>query len=195
MKSVYEYLQEDRVKWKDLPYISVKTNGRFAARTFGEVVSDAEALARGLISEGIRGNVMLYSPNSYYWAVADLAVLGYVGTIVPIYSEWTAFDIERTLSVIEVGAILYSAEKRGGDRKASSKATRASFCLYRERVSKTYSKGTTKHARACREHGRKCPGNDTLYLRHDGSSEGYPAYDAQSSSQLGRALLTHAYDR
>ena len=112
MKSVYEYLQEDKVKWRDLPYISVKKDGRFAARTFGEVISDAEALARGLILEGVRGNVMLYSPNSYYWAVADLAVLGYVGTIVPINSEWTAFDIERTLSVIEVGAILYSADKQ-----------------------------------------------------------------------------------
>lgn len=112
MKSVYEYLQEDKVKWRDRPYISVKTDGRFAARTFCEVVSDAEALARGLISEGVRGNVMLYSPNSYYWAVADLAVLGYVGTIVPINSEWTAFDIERTLSVIEVVTILYSEDKQ-----------------------------------------------------------------------------------
>ncbi|MDE7270608.1 MAG: long-chain fatty acid--CoA ligase, partial [Acetatifactor sp.] len=112
MKSVYEYLQEDKVKWRDLPYISVKTDGQFAARTFGEVIADVEALARGLILEGVRGNVMLYSPNSYYWAVADLAVLGYVGTIVPINSEWTAFDIERTLSVIEVGAILYSVDKQ-----------------------------------------------------------------------------------
>ena len=112
MKSIYEYLQEDKVKWRDRPYISVKTDGRFAARTFGEVVSDVEALARGLILEGIRGNVMLYSPNSYEWAVTDLAVLGYVGTIVPINSTWTAFDIENTLSVIDVAAILYSADKQ-----------------------------------------------------------------------------------
>ncbi len=112
MKSVCDYMQEDKIKWKDRPYISVKENGRFAARTFGEVISDAEELARGLISEGVRGNVMLYSPNSYYWTAADLAVLGYVGTLVPIDSEWTAFDIERALSVIEVGTILYSAQKQ-----------------------------------------------------------------------------------
>lgn len=112
MKSVYEYLREDKGKWGDRPYISVKTNGKFSARTFGEVISDVEDLARGLMLEGVRGNVMLYSPNSYYWAAADLAVLGFVGTIVPIDSEWTAFDIERTLSVIEIDTILYSAGKR-----------------------------------------------------------------------------------
>lgn len=133
MKSVYEYLQEDKVKWRDRPYISVKTDGRFATRTFGEVVSDAEALARGLISEGVRGNVMLYSPNSYYWAVADLAVLGYVGTIVPINSEWTAFDIERTLSVIEVGAILYSADKQNEIDKLQKKCPELRFvCIENE---------------------------------------------------------------
>lgn len=113
MKSVYEYLQEDKEKWRDRPYISVKTNGKFSARTFGEVISDAKSLARGLILEGVRGNVMLYSPNSYYWTITDLAVLGYVGTIVPIDFQWTAFDIEKTLSVIEIDTLLYSAEKRG----------------------------------------------------------------------------------
>lgn len=34
MKSVYKYLQEDKMKWRDRPYISMKTDGRFAALMF-----------------------------------------------------------------------------------------------------------------------------------------------------------------
>lgn len=112
MKSICEYLEEDKEKWNDLPYISVKKNGSFVARSFGEVIDDVQALARGLISAGAGGNVMLYSRNSYEWAVADLAVMGYVGVCVPIDSEWTAFDISHTLSVIDVNTILYEREKQ-----------------------------------------------------------------------------------
>ncbi|MDE6600256.1 MAG: AMP-binding protein, partial [Oscillospiraceae bacterium] len=39
--------------------------------------------------------------------VADLAVMGYVGVCVPIDSQWTAFDIMNTLSVIEINTVLY----------------------------------------------------------------------------------------
>ncbi|MDE7193706.1 MAG: AMP-binding protein [Oscillospiraceae bacterium] len=112
MKSICEYLEEDREKWSDLPYITVKKNGSFVSRTFGETIDDVQALARALISEGVSGNVMLYSRNSYEWTVADLAVMGYVGVCVPIDSEWTAFDISNTLSVIEVNTILYEREKQ-----------------------------------------------------------------------------------
>ncbi len=113
MKCICEYLEEDRKKWGELPYISVKKNGGFVSRTFGEVIGDVQALARALVSEGVCGNVMLYSPNSYDWAVADLAVMGYVGVCVPIDSEWTAFDILNTLSVIEINTVLYEKSKRG----------------------------------------------------------------------------------
>ncbi len=112
MKCICEYLEEDRKKWGDRPYISVKENGKFVSRTFDEVIGDVRALARALVSEGVCGNVMLYSPNSYEWAVADLAVMGYVGVCVPIDSEWTAFDILNTLSVIEINTVLYEKSKR-----------------------------------------------------------------------------------
>ncbi len=112
MKSICEYIEEDKKKWESLPYIAVKKDGQFVSRTFGEVMEDVQCLARALISEGVRGNVMLYSQNSCEWAVADLAVLGYVGVFVPIDSEWTAFDISNTLSVIEINTVLYERSKR-----------------------------------------------------------------------------------
>lgn len=111
MKSICEYLEEDRIKWNGLPYISAQKDGKFVTRTFGEVVDDVQSLARALISEGVCGNVMLYSKNSYEWAVSDLAVMGYVGVCVPIDSEWTAFDIMNTLSVIEINTVLYEKSR------------------------------------------------------------------------------------
>lgn len=104
-------MEEDKEKWNALPYISVKRNGKFVSRTFGEVMDDVQSLARSLIHEGVCGNVMLYSKNSYEWAALDLAIMGYVGVCVPIDSEWTAFDIINTLSVIEVNTILYEKDK------------------------------------------------------------------------------------
>ena len=111
MKCICEYIEEDRKKWGDRPYISVKENGKFVSRTFNEVIGDVQSLARALVSEGVCDNVMLYSPNSYEWAVADLAVMGYVGVCVPIDSEWTTFDILNTLSVIEINTVLYEKSK------------------------------------------------------------------------------------
>lgn len=112
MKYIYEYLEEDREKWKDRPYISVKTGGEFTDRTFSQVVEDAQALAKALKQRGIRGNIMIYSKNSYAWAVIDLALLGYAGVSVPIDKEWTAYDILNALSVIDVSAVFYEKEKQ-----------------------------------------------------------------------------------
>ena len=111
MKSICEYLEEDKAKRNNLPYISVKKNGKFFSRTFGEVINDVQGLARSLISEKIGGNIMLYSHNSYEWTAAYLAIMGYVGVCVPIDAEWTAFDIANTLSVIEIDAVLYEKER------------------------------------------------------------------------------------
>lgn len=111
MKSIAQLLAEDIEKWGELPYISTKKNGEFVHRSFAEVISDTRALAKALTADGISGNVMLYSPNSYEWIITDLAVMGYVGTIVPIDKEWTADDILNTLNVIDISALVYSSAK------------------------------------------------------------------------------------
>lgn len=112
MKSICEYLERDKEKWATLPYISVKKGGRFVTRTFGEVIEDVQCLARILTAEGIGGNIMLYSQNSYEWMVADLAIMGYVGVCVPIDREWTAYDICNTLAVVGINAIFYERDRQ-----------------------------------------------------------------------------------
>lgn len=113
MKSICEYLDEDRKKWADRPYISVKEKGKFITRSFAHVIDDVKALAKSLAAQEISGNIMIYSQNSYQWMVADLAIMGYAGVCVPIDKEWTAFDICNTLSVIDINAIFYEKNKQG----------------------------------------------------------------------------------
>lgn len=111
MKSICQYIEEDKVNRNSLPYIGVKCGEEFKTRTFGEVMGDVQSFAKMLVSAGVSGNVMLYSPNCYEWAIADLAILAYVGVCVPIDSEWTAFDILNTLSIIDIDTIIYDRQK------------------------------------------------------------------------------------
>ena len=112
MKVICEYLAEDKEKWGNMPYISEKKDGVWVSRSFAETIDGAAALAARLISMGLGGkNIMLFAENSYEWAVISLGVMGYTGTFVPIDKTWTAFDIENTLSVIDVGAIFYDKKR------------------------------------------------------------------------------------
>lgn len=112
MKVICEYLAEDKEKWGNMPYISEKKDGVWGSRSFAETIDSAAALAARLISMGLGGkNIMLFAENSYEWAVISLGVMGYTGTFVPIDKTWTAFDIENTLSVIDVGAIFYDKKR------------------------------------------------------------------------------------
>lgn len=121
MKSISEYIEEDKEKWAALPYISVKEDGHFVSRTFGQVMEDVQSLARALLAEGIGGNIMLYSQNSYQWMVADLAIMGYVGVCVPVDREWTAYDLCNTLSAIRVDAVFYERERQQVIRELQEK--------------------------------------------------------------------------
>ena len=108
MKTICEYLEEDRIKWADMPYIYVKKDGVFKSRSFSEVIGDVRHLAAYLAAEGLKnGNIMLYSSNSYEWMAIGLCVMGYIGTLVPIDSHCTAFDIENAASSIDIDAFFY----------------------------------------------------------------------------------------
>lgn len=112
MKSISEYLEDDYQKWGRNPYIHVWKDGRFAARSFEKTIGDIWNMGKELKFRGLAGkNIMIYSENSYEWMVLYLCITGYVGKCVPVDKEWTAFDIENTLSVISVSAIFYSKQK------------------------------------------------------------------------------------
>lgn len=112
MKSISEYLEEDYIKWTDRPYISTKENGAFQACTFREIIDDVRHLAKALLVRGLEGrNIMLCSENSREWILLYFAVMGYVGTCVPVDKEWTAYDLQNTLSAIPVSAVFVSRSR------------------------------------------------------------------------------------
>lgn len=116
MKSIGEYLEEDYKKWGDNPYISIWIGTSYQARTFRETIEDVWCFAGGLLhnQDGAtlqNKNIMLYSENSYEWMVIDLAIMGYIGTCVPVDKEWTAYDISHAMNSIDVAACFYSKAK------------------------------------------------------------------------------------
>ena len=112
MKSISEYLEEDKNKWADRPYISTKENGVWRARTFREVTDDIRGLSKSLLARGLeQKNIMLCSENSYEWILLYFGIMGYVGTCVPVDKEWTAWDLQNTLSAVSVSAVFYSRSR------------------------------------------------------------------------------------
>lgn len=113
MKTIYEYLEEDLKKWADRPYIHTKIDEAFHAHTFQETVQDIQHLSKALIKRQFQHkNLMICAENSYEWIVLYLAIMGYVGTCVPVDKEWTSYDYAHTLSAIEVSAVFYSRSKK-----------------------------------------------------------------------------------
>ncbi|MCL2049480.1 MAG: AMP-binding protein [Defluviitaleaceae bacterium] len=83
-----------------------KIDGRYVGRTFAELYSDVWALSEKLLDMGLENkSIMLYGKNSYNWLVVYLAVITYVGVIVPIDKEWKARDIENVLSDTQIDCI------------------------------------------------------------------------------------------
>ena len=65
MKSICDYLEEDREKWADRPYITTKVHGSWTSRTFQEVVGDIQGLSRSLLKRGYQDkHIMICSENS-----------------------------------------------------------------------------------------------------------------------------------
>ena len=113
MKSISEYLEEDYIKWADRPYISTKENGIWHSRTFQETIDEIRCLSKALLAKGFGGkNIMLCSENSREWILLYFAIMGYVGTCVPVDKEWTSYDLQNTLSAIPVTAVFYSRSRR-----------------------------------------------------------------------------------
>lgn len=112
MKSISEYLEEDYGKWADRPYISTKENGVWRSYTFRQIIDDIRHLSKALSARGFQDkNIMLCSENSREWILLYFGIMGYVGTCVPVDREWTAYDLQNTLSAIPVSAVFISRSR------------------------------------------------------------------------------------
>ena len=99
-------------KFKNKGYIYEKQNGEYVKKTFGEFNCDVLSFASFLIGKGLtKENIALYGPNSYNYMVADIAIMGYVGTCVSISKEWKTYDIANAFRKIDIKALVYDETK------------------------------------------------------------------------------------
>ena len=96
-----------------------KKNG-FAPHSYNEFYIDIRKVADKLIKLGYgEKKIMLCGANSYMWAVCYMAVVAYVGIIVPIDRVWGPNDIANVLKDNDIALILCdeSAAANIGDVK------------------------------------------------------------------------------
>lgn len=112
-RTIQGILKEDYAKWKDREYIFTRVDGTYRAKTFGQTIYDVLALAEMLLSYGLKNeNIAVYGENSYEWMVADLAIMGYVGTNVGIDKEWKEYSVSDAIKRANVKCIIYSNSKK-----------------------------------------------------------------------------------
>ena len=108
-RSFDEMIRTSYDEFKEIPGIYEKINGGYIPRTFGEFYTDVRSLAEKLLDMGLKHkNVMLYGKNSYNWMVVYMAVVAYVGVIVPVDKTWKENDISHILSDTQIDCIFYS---------------------------------------------------------------------------------------
>lgn len=124
MKCIGAYLEEDGIKWREKPYLHVKKNGIFQMYTFGQVTEDIKNLAKALILRGWKDQMMaIYGGNSYEWMVLNLAIMGYVGTCVPIDKEWTQYDLTHVMKTLPIKAVFSDANRKENVEGAAAAAS------------------------------------------------------------------------
>lgn len=107
--SIQQLLYHANVKWGNRDYIFEKIDGTYVPRTFNNAINDIYALSSSLINLGLQDkNILIYGENSYYWAISDLAIMGFVGINVAVNNQWQVNDIKNVLNFVNVDAIIYS---------------------------------------------------------------------------------------
>ena len=86
----------------------------FVAHTYNDLVGDAQIFASYLLVSGHKnGNIILFSENSYYWYVCNMAITAYVGISVAANKDWQAYDMSNALKTIDAKIVIYSARNAG----------------------------------------------------------------------------------
>ena len=89
-----------------------KKNNEYYGITYKKLYNDVIAFSNSLYMQGLEDkNIAVIGKNSYEWAVAYLATMNGLGTVVPLDKELTKEELDKSLSRIEVGALVYSKDQ------------------------------------------------------------------------------------
>ena len=121
MIKINEIIKNAYEKWGDKDYTFEKNNEEFKAIKYGDFIKKVNSLAHVLLNKGLKDKkIIVFGPNSTYYMIADLAILGYVGTCVNINCQTGKEELIRIIKNLEIDTIMYDERQKNlfEDRKS-----------------------------------------------------------------------------
>lgn len=89
-----------------------KKDKEYYGITYKQLYEDVIAFSNYLYMQGFEDkNIAVIGKNSYEWAVAYLATMNGLGTVVPLDKELTKEELENSLGRLEIAALVYSKDQ------------------------------------------------------------------------------------
>ncbi|MDR0964311.1 MAG: AMP-binding protein [Clostridium sp.] len=110
---IHEVLKNALDKWTKKGFIYTRNGGTFEPKTFGDAVYDTWALAESLLELGLQNkHILIFGENSYEWAIADFAIMAYVGVSVAANKEWKKHDLINVINIADVACVIYANTRK-----------------------------------------------------------------------------------
>ncbi len=111
-QSLHHLFEQKRKEFGDRPFIWDKWHSEdFTPHSYKEIITDIQIVANYLLLAKYKDQrVVLFSENSYYWYVCNMAITGYVGISVAANKDWQEYDLENALKVVGAKLVIYSAK-------------------------------------------------------------------------------------
>ena len=101
-------LDDNNRKYSSDAFIFEKHDNDWRSKSVGDFVQDVKNFAAFLQHENLtHKKIAIYAANSYNYLVCDAAIMGYVGISVTISKEWTEYDLDNSIQIINYDAIVY----------------------------------------------------------------------------------------
>lgn len=109
--TLHHLLKSKRTEFGERPFVWDKWHSEdFVSHSYNDLVSDIQIFANYLIVAGhLDGKIILFSENSYYWYVCNMAITAYVGISAAANKDWQTYDIKNALKTVDAKMIIYSA--------------------------------------------------------------------------------------
>ena len=111
-QTIKEMLENSVKNYPDNIAFYEKKNNEYYGITYKKLYEDVIAFSNYLYMQGLEDkNIAVIGKNSYEWAVAYLATMNGLGTVVPLDKELTKEELDNSLSRLEIGALVYSNDQ------------------------------------------------------------------------------------
>ena len=170
-----------------------KSGETYKEITYNQLKSDVDAFGTALIDMGLKDeNIVIIGENRYEWAVAYLAVINGVGTVVPLDKELPEAEIENLIVRAKVSAVIYSNRKKEQINNICSRVESIKTCIGMDNDQEISMQGLI-------EKGKKLIKKDKRFIeaKIDAYKPSIILFTSGTTSQSKGVLLSHhniAYD-